>query len=104
MERLISDGLSLCLKTAIGHCGAVLSKAQKKSDFAPGEHSTAFMTETCTDACKQCTAILSTVAASIKSSLNGKNEVGLYCISANLPSFTTRIVTSRAVICCSYTF
>jgi hypothetical protein len=74
MEVLISEGLSQCIKTAIGHCATTLFKAQKKVDFCPPEDSTTFMTETCTDACQQTTAILKRVATSLKGSLNGKNE------------------------------
>lgn len=73
METMISDGLSQCLKTAIGHCSTALSK-QRKTDFCPPEDSTSFMTETCTEACKQTTLILKQVSAAIKGSLNGKNE------------------------------
>eukprot|EP00035_Acanthoeca_spectabilis_P023485 m.449577 g.449577 ORF g.449577 m.449577 type:complete len:753 (+) comp19841_c0_seq1:144-2402(+) len=73
METMISDGLSQCLKTAIGHCTTALSK-QRKTDFCPPEDSTSFMTETCTEACKQTTLILKQVSAAIKGSLNGKNE------------------------------
>mmetsp|Transcript_9808 Transcript_9808/g.29640 ORF Transcript_9808/g.29640 Transcript_9808/m.29640 type:complete len:675 (+) Transcript_9808:92-2116(+) len=78
MEVLISDGLAQCLKTAIGHCATTLSKTQRRSDFCPADDSNTFMTETCTEACKQTTAILTRVAAAIKGSLNGKNETAAF--------------------------
>eukprot|EP00038_Savillea_parva_P010339 m.189634 g.189634 ORF g.189634 m.189634 type:complete len:749 (+) comp17784_c0_seq1:79-2325(+) len=74
MEVLISEGLSQCLRTAIGHCASALAKTQKRTDFCPPEDSFTFMTETCTEACKHTTTILTQIAEAIRRSLNGKNE------------------------------